>query len=277
MSLNNLKDIVKVPFTTNPVFEKFDGPLEFKHDLEMKVQRENEFKELGKKIWFESDLIKEKNYVNKVTSKIKRKMQSETSISEYASYDSIVDWGLNHSNDLVIMHKGKVEACFVACASSWNPGDKMGKTLEELHEPVADSEALRKASEGIWRAMTSGQMFHRYTWGISPLGIYSNHPHWPKPDFNSLTELYFRIEHERTITVDEDTAAFLIEVDVYPLQQLFHLHDEPGGGHNTYRKLIRDSVYSMSDAVLDYKNLKKVKRLLKKSEMVGKYNNANVL
>ena len=263
-SLNNLKDIVKVPFTTAPFFEEYNGPLEFKRDPEMKAQRENEFKELGKKIWFESDLIKEKKYVNKVANIIKRKKMSEVSIPDYSpAYDSIVDWGLNNSNDIVIMHKGKVEACFVACASGWNPGDKMGKTLEELH--------------GIWKAMTSGKMFHRYTWVISPLGTYSNHPHWPRPDFFNLTQLYFRIEHERTITIDEDTAAFLIEVDVYPLQQLFHLHDEPGGSNNTYKKLIRDSIYSMSDAVLDYKNLRKVKRLLKKSEMVGKYNNQNVL
>ena len=33
----------------------------------------------------------------------------------------------------------------------------------------------------------------------------------------------------------------------------------------------------MSDSVLEYKNLKKVKRLLKTSEMVGKYNNANII
>ena len=44
-----------------------------------------------------------------------------------------------------------------------------------------------------------------------------------------------------------------------------------------YRKLIIDSVYSMSDSVLEYKNLRKVKRLLKISEMVGKYNNANII
>ena len=267
----NLKDIVKIPFKMGPFFEKYDGPLEFKHDRDMTAQRDNEFKQLGNKIWFESDLVKEKNYVNKVADII------DYGIDFRSPYENIVDWGVNNSNDLVIMHKGKVEACFVACASGWNPGDKMGKTLEELHEPVADSEALRKASDGIWRAMTSGQMFHRYTWGISPLGTYSNHPHWPKPDFSYLNELYFRIEHERTITVDEDTAAFLIEVDGYPLQQLFHLHDTTAGKETDYRKLIIDSVYSMSDSVLEYKNLRKVKRLLKKSEMVGKYNNASII
>ena len=268
----NLKEIVKVPFKMAPFFEKYDGPLEFKHDRDMTVERDIELKELGNQIWFESDLAKEKAWVNKVANII------DYGIDFRSPYEDIVDWGENNSNDLVIMHKGKVEACFVACASGWNPGDKKGKTLEELHEPVADSEALRKANDSIWKAMTSGQMFHRYTWGISPLKTYSNHPHWPKPDFSSLNDLCFRVEHERTITVDEDTAAFLIEVDVWPLQQIFHLHDTTyDSGRNFYRKLIRDSIYSMSEAVLDYKNLGKVKKLLKKSEMVGRYNNQNII
>ena len=53
------------------------------------------------------------------------------------------------------MHEGKLEACFVAFASGWNAGDKQGKTLAQLHNPVADSEILRKASDNIMRAMTS--------------------------------------------------------------------------------------------------------------------------
>ena len=52
--------------------------------------------------------------------------------------------------------------------------------------------------------MTSGKSFHRYVWGISPLKSLSNHPRHKKPSFKSLNDLYFRIEHERTLTVDED-------------------------------------------------------------------------
>ena len=114
---------------------------------------------------------------------------------------------------------------------------------------------LRKASEGIWRAMTSGKSFHRYTWGISPLRYLSNHPNWPKPDFESLDDLYFRVEHERTLTVDKDTAAFFIDVTVKRLPFIFHLKNE-------YKDLIKQSINSMSDNVLKYKNLEKVKELI---------------
>jgi len=156
-------------------------------------------------------------------------------------------------DDVVIMHKGKLEACFVAFPSSWNAGEKVGKSLEELHEPIADNEALLRASNGIMRAMTSGQSYHRYTWGISSLNGYSNHPLYEKPDFDSLDDLTFRVEHERTATVIKDTTAvFLIHVDTYPLKEVL----------KTDFRLIKESVDSMSENVLQYKNLVKVKELM---------------
>ena len=163
--------------------------------------------------------------------------------------------GLEIPDDVIIMHKGKVEAAFVAMASSWNPRTVQGKTLEEVHQPVADNEMLLRASDGIWRSMTSGKSFHRHVWGISPLKSLSNHPRHKKPSFKSLNDLYFRIEHERTLTVDEDTAAFFIDVEVMPLSTVFHLKQE-------YRDLIKDSINSMSENLLAYKNLEEVKEMI---------------
>jgi hypothetical protein len=156
-------------------------------------------------------------------------------------------------DDVVIMHEGKLEACMVAFPSSWNAGEKVGKTLAELHEPIADNETLVRASNGIMRAMTSGQSFERYTWGITSLDGYSNHPLYEKPDFDSLDDLTFRVEHERTMTVIKDTTAvFLIHVDIYPLKEVL----------KTDFGLIKGSIDSMSSNVLQYKNLVKVKELM---------------
>ena len=142
-------------------------------------------------------------------------------------------------------------------ASNWNPRTVQGKTLAEVHQPVADNEMLVRASDGIWRSMTSGKSFHRHVWGISPLKSLSNHPrHWPETfEVKSLDDLYFRIEHERTLTVDEDTAAFFIDVEVMPLSTVFHLKNE-------YRDIIKDSINSMSENILAYKNLEHVKELI---------------
>ena len=82
---------------------------------------------------------------------------------------------------------------------------------------------------------------------------YSNHPSYERPDFDSLDDLTFRVEHERTATVIKDTTAvFLIHVDIYPLKEVL----------KTDFGLIKESIDSMSDNVLEYKNLKKVKELI---------------
>ena len=142
---------------------------------------------------------------------------------------------------------------FCCVHSSWNDGEKVGKSLAELHEPIADNEALLRASDGIMRAMTSGQSYHRYTWGISSLDGYSNHPLYDKPEFDSLDDLTFRVEHERTMTVIKDTTAvFLIHVDIYPLKEVL----------KTDFGLIKGAIDSMSESVLQYKNLIKVKELM---------------
>ena len=170
-------------------------------------------------------------------------------------FHDMIDMGLEIPDDIIIMHKGKVEAAFVAMASSWNPGEVAGMTLEEVHQPVADNEMLLKASEGIWRSMTSGKSFHRHVWGISPLKQLSNHPSYIRPTYNDLNDLYFRVEHERTFTVDKDTAAFFIDVEVMPLPTVFHLKKE-------YKDLIKDSINSMTENILEYKNLEQVKRMI---------------
>ena len=217
-----------------------------------KHKKRIELDNLGKNIYFETPLAIEEQLVFKTAKKLGL-------FNEQSNYNLLIDCeniqqlGLAIEDDIVIMHNGKLEACFVAFPSSWNAGEKMGKTLAELHEPIADNEALLRASDGIMRAMTSGQSFHRYTWGISSLDGYSNHPLYEKPEFNSLDDLTFRVEHERTMTVTEKTTAvFLIHVDIYPLKEVL----------KTDFGLIKGAIDSMSASVLEYKNLIKVKELM---------------
>jgi len=239
----NFNGLIRVPFDMNPRFSPIDD-LEFK-DYSQKLfdERHNEFKTLGDEIYFESDVSKENRLVQKTTHALQ--------ITNEPFYN-VVDLGLEIPDDIIIMHKGKVEACFVAMASGWNPSEVKGMTLEQVHQPVADSETLRKASDGIWRAMTSGKCFHRYTWAITSLDSLSNHPSYERPEIKSLDDLTFRVEHERTFTVDEDTAAFLIDVERYPLNFVL----ERNGG------LLKRCINSMTDNVLEYKNLIEVKELL---------------
>ena len=245
----NIKEIVQTPYTMNPRFKPVDNVVLKEYTDDLYNERNFEFKTLSDEMCFESYIARQESLVEK-TSKA---MQ----LTDEPFY-SIEEMGLEIPDDIIIMHKGKVEAGFVAMASGWNPGKVQGLTLEDVHQAVADSEMLRKASDGIWRAMTSGSSYERYTWGISPLGSLSNHPSYTRPNFNKLDDLYFRVEHERTLTVDKDTAAFFIDVEVHSLSSIFYLKQE-------YKNLIKDSINSMTDNVLQYKNLVKVKELINES------------
>jgi len=240
----NIKEIVQTPYLTAPKFTPVKDVIFKEYTQDAFEQRMNEYNSLGDEIAFESDVAKKECLVEK-TSKA---MQLEDE-----PFNDIIDMGLEIPDDVVIMHEGKLEACFVAFPSSWNAGEKMGMTLAELHSPIADNEALLRASDGIMSAMCSGKSFERYTWGISSLDGYSNHPLYEKPDFDSLDDLTFRVEHERTVTVIEgSTAVFLIHVDIYPLKEVL----------KTDFGLIKGSIDSMSSNVLQYKNLEKVKELM---------------
>ena len=246
--------VIRTPFDMKPVFTQCENP-KFnanETDLEIQAQKKIELDNLGPDIWFETDVAKQEKLAERTAATLGLFNQHDD-YQLFTECNSIKDLGLAIEDDVVIMHRGKLEACFVAFPSSWNAGEKVGKTLNELHEPIADNEALVRASEGIMRAMSSGQSFHRYTWGISSLSGYSNHPSYERPDFDSLDDLTFRVEHERTATVIKDTTAvFLIHVDIYPLKEVL----------KTDFGLIKESIDSMSDNVLEYKNLNKVKELM---------------
>ena len=246
--------VIRTPFDMKPVFTQCERPKFNANNTDLEIQnlKKLELDNLGPDIWFETNVAKEEKLAERTAASLGLFNQHDD-YQLFTECNDIKQLGLAIEDDVVIMHKGKLEACFVAFPSSWNAGEKVGKSLAELHEPIADNEALLRASEGIMRAMTSGQSFHRYTWGISSLSGYSNHPLYETPDFNSLDDLTFRVEHERTMTVIRDTTAvFLIHVDTYPLKEVL----------NTDFGLIKDSIDSMSSNVLEYKNLKKVKELM---------------
>jgi len=246
--------VIRNPFDMKPIFNTCEKPSFNVNETNLEIQNQKliELNNLGKNIWFETPTAIKENLVEKTAAKLGL-FNTKNNYQVFTECNDVKQLGLAIEDDVVIMHNGKLEACFVAFPSSWNAGEKMGKTLAELHEPIADNEALVRASDGIMRAMTGEQSYHRYTWGISSLDGYSNHPLYEKPDFDSLDDLTFRVEHERTVTVTKDTtAAFLIHVDTYPLEDV--LKWDYG--------LIKGAVDSMSASVLEYKNLKKVKELL---------------
>jgi hypothetical protein len=122
--------------------------------------------------------------------------------------------------------------------------------LGDIHKPVADGELLVKSSPGIARTMCEQPSFRRWVWTITVNPDLSNHPDNRRDiDPQSIDDLYFRYETQTTASVDKETSLFFVKVEVVPLKEVWN--------HR-----ILESLNSMSDAVLTYKNLHCVKKLL---------------
>ncbi|MCX6200854.1 MAG: hypothetical protein NTW77_01280 [Bacteroidetes bacterium] len=117
------------------------------------------------------------------------------------------------------------------------------------------SETLRRSSE-IVSALISKQdaMFRRYVWTLTSLPSLSQLPSYVKPTPQSINDLYFRTETQTTVGIGGDICLFFVKVKMHPLQQLWDDYEK--------RTLIVESIHSMSEAVLAYKNLTHIKSII---------------
>jgi len=247
-------DIVKVPYTTVPRIQKYEGDLI--NPFPSKTKMMEKHREL---IWESSHKAIDANFGLSFTSDIARKNRLVHRVCQMLGFDSvydIVDLGKNIQEDIIIVHHGRIEAALVVFPSGWNPASAQGKTLQQLHEPVADGEVLRLASNRLTQLMCGKYCYHRWVWTLSSSKYLSAHPVYnvslqqpPK----SLNDLWWRVEHQITFPIREGmTSGFLIDVDVTPFMFL----------SDGQREKIKESINSMSDAVLQYKKLEDIKQLI---------------
>ena len=230
-------DFVKTPYTTGPNMIRNTGPVFISSpDLDI-IQKKKE--ELTK---YNTDLF------GQIAG-------SESIVERAARYcgvysNQIQDLALRLEEDVAVMHQGKLTAICFCFPSGFIPSQRLGMTLEDIHRPVADSELLVKASPGISRVMCEQASFRRWVWTITTNPDLSNHPNNKKEiDPVGLEDLYFRYETQTTAKIDSETSLFFVKMDVVPLKSVYH-------------KRILDSVNSMTDNILEYKNLTKIKNLL---------------
>jgi len=100
-------------------------------------------------------------------------------------------------------------------------------------------------------------MFRRYVWGISSLGSLSQHPGYKRPEPKRVEDLYFRTETQTTIGLSAGVTLFFVKVDMHPLGNVWQDVEK--------RKLLIESVSSMTDAVLQYKHMVEIKSILLKN------------
>lgn len=230
-------------WSMRPRFNRLQGPLrDSQADAGYIAEKMQELTDLGDRLWFcEPPAV---SVLSKVADHIGVKP------------GSIVDMGLQISEDILIMHHGRMQAAFFAFPSGWDPFEKRGQTLTEIHGPVADGDELRQASERISAMMHGGQgPWYRYVWTLAGTGRLSLHPKHDRPPPSSLDNLWFRYEYQTFDTViPGETSVFLVKTVTLPYREYVDTNDK----HAVITRVIN----TMSDAVLTYKSLHEAKHIL---------------
>ena len=234
---------IKVPYTTSPQMTRATGPLftlsntyTFRKSVELEL--------------WKTDLY------GTIDDNAKDLVRKACSLCNVEETDNIVKFAMNFEEDVAILHKGVLSAICFCFPSSWVPRERIGMSLSKIHSEVADGQRLVDYSQKIAEVMCK-QSFERFVWTICNSNSLSQHPksksnHVPQ----TIDDLYFRTEKQTTMPLDEESSLFFVHVSVYPLNAVFQ-------DKETKQKII-DSVNSMSDNVLKYKNLVKIKEVLTK-------------
>ncbi len=163
---------------------------------------------------------------------------------------------LTVQEDLVLMHRDTLEAAWVCFPSGWNPGEKIGKSFVEIHQPVPGIDPISSRAPNLTRAMIQGR-FSRYVWGIKDNPNLSQHP---SLNLDKTPELYFRAERQVSVGIPElERFWFLIRIYHVPLEQVLTTLERC--------TLLAKSVETMPNDLLEYKNMSHLKaRILSQIE-----------
>jgi hypothetical protein len=151
----------------------------------------------------------------------------------------------------------------VSVPSHWAPEEKLGLPFAAVHAPVADNALLLAASHQLVNLVTSGDRFERFVWTVTPSGRHDQHPHrqprtpWPETTDAAEFAAACFLRHERQTffpVPGTRQSIFTIRVMLQPLTEVIAKQDAARRMH--------DSLASMSDAVLAYKNLAPARDLL---------------
>lgn len=237
---------IRVPYTTRPAMQRRVGQAFVQQPVETKIALKRvELATHGEALWGVTEDAEQASLIEAAARHCGRPVTN-----------NMMDLALSFQEDLAIMHQGRLAAVCFCFPSGWRPAHKLGLTLAEIHEPVADNADLVRMSQRLAQTMADPVLggFQRTVWTVTANPNLSNLPgaHQVATP-HRFEDLYFRWETQTTEPLgDGVTSLFFVDVTVLPLQQVW---SELGNR-------IQDSINSMSDAVLDYKHLREIKMII---------------
>lgn len=178
-------------------------------------------------------------------------------VLNYLQCNTMEEAILKYQEDFVVFapdikDRLSMQMASVCFPSGWDPVSKINKSFAEIHEPVADNEMLIKASNHIATMITQKGPFTRSVWTVtnSPHLVMTradNQRSWNK---EGVENMWYRAERQVTVPLN-DFALFFVRTYIVPLSSL-----------DTNK--IKESVNTMTNEVLSYKDLHHVKGVLNK-------------
>lgn len=239
---------VRVPYTTAPNMVRNTGAIFNQQPrLDYIRQKHQELNKRGNDLWAElpgASLL----------------IQNATQQLGLVETSSIVNFALQVEEDVAVMFHGRLVAICFCFPSSWVPKERIGMTLTDIHQPVADGDRLRAMSQRIAETMADPAQgsFRRHVWTISNSGELSQHPANKSVAVPAdINDLWFRLETQTTVPLgDGESSVFFVRVETEPLSTFWNNPEQ--------RETLLASINSMTDGVLEYKNLHHIKTLLNK-------------
>lgn len=239
-------DFIKIPYTTQPSMSRNSGCV-FNPSPDLKIIEEKRL---------ELERYKEDLHFVTHESTVNRLIPKAAKLCGKNETNNIVELALNFEEDIAILHRDLLAAVCFCFPSSWVPVSRIGFALADIHKEVADGQRLAQLSHRLSKIMSTESLgsFRRSVWTITTNPNRSNHPASKiSKEPKSIKDLYFRLETQTTQSLEDGISSlFFVKVDVCPLGEVW----------KDNRDIIKNSINSMSDNVLKYKNLHQIKNLL---------------
>lgn len=234
---------VKVPYTVGPDIVKYEGPAFNVHPDPVYLSEKK--KELA---------LNEHQICGSISDNYLHHLNAFCGFDLNVSLPQIC---AQLEEDVAILKVGYLQSIGFCFPSGFYPAQKLGLSFFDMHLPVGDGETLRRSSEKVSALISKKDaMFRRHVWTLTSLPSLSQLPSYTKPVAQSINDLYFRTETQTTVGVDGSICLFFVKVDMHPLLQVWDDKEK--------RQMVVESINSMSEAVITYKNLHLIKEIVNK-------------
>ena len=105
------KHVIRNPFDMKPVFNICENPKFNANETDLEIQNQKliELNNLGDNIWFETEVAQKEKLVEKTAASLGLFNQHDD-YQLFTECDDVKQLGMVIEDDIVIMHKGKLEA-----------------------------------------------------------------------------------------------------------------------------------------------------------------------